>query len=314
MRSLLVAAAAVAGSGVGASFIGSGVCLHRTARFSALLIHRDVTRQGTLCLLERDGLLQEARRRLSRAQKKLDKAEQRASECEEQQAKLLASSDASLDELEALPPCDTLRQDVEEKATYLKDVNELVRGLEKTPTESSAQFAELTVLATKLGIDDKPPLRPPPPPKKPKGPRPKPRLPYRVFTSEDGAEIRVGKTAADNDLLSLEPEHRDGNDWWMHAAGCPGSHVVIRADTLSQPNVLPSETKIDAAVLAANYSRAVLNGKVGVTLCRARQVKKPPGAKAGLVQLQGNVEVIHVNWKREKQRLERLQQQINRSS
>jgi hypothetical protein len=45
---------------------------------------------------------------------------------------------------------------------------------------------------------------------------------------------------------------------------------------------------------------------VGVTLCRARQVSKPVGAKAGLVQLSGDVRTVKLNWKREKARLDRL--------
>ena len=87
--------------------------------------------------------------------------------------------------------------------------------------------------AEALGVGDAPPKRPPRPAKKQKvkGPRPTPRLPYRVFTSDGGAEIRVGKTASDNDSLSCDPAHRDGDDWWLHAAGCPGSHVVVRAGT-----------------------------------------------------------------------------------
>ena len=57
------------------------------------------------------------------------------------------------------------------------------------------------------------------------------------------AEIRVGKGAGDNDKLSLEPEHRDGHDWWLHAAGCPGSHVVIRAETVGSEE-LPREVRL----------------------------------------------------------------------
>ncbi len=156
-------------------------------------------------------------------------------------------------------------------------------------------------------MNDKPPERPPPRPKKQKGPRASKatRLPYKVYVGSEGAEIRVGRTAADNDVLSCDPVHREGDDWWMHAAGCPGSHVIIRRETVASAE-LPHEVALDAAVLAANNSRAVLNGKVGVTLCKARQVRKPPGAKPGLVQLSGSVSTINVEWKREKHRLERL--------
>ena len=117
----------------------------------------------------------------------------------------------------------------------------------------------------------------------------------------------MGKQAVDNDVLSTDPAHRDNDDWWMHAQGCPGSHVVIRAESLSGGLAsLPREVELDAAVLAANYSKASLTGTVGVSVCRARQVSKPFGAKPGLVQLSGDVKVVKVNWRKERQRLERL--------
>jgi hypothetical protein len=60
----------------------------------------------------------------------------------------------------------------------------------------------------------------------------------------------------------------------MHAAGFPGSHVVIR----SQEDDIPEETIRDAAALSAKYSKAPQKGKVGVNLVRCRQVRRffPP--------------------------------------
>jgi len=115
----------------------------------------------------------------------------------------------------------------------------------------------------------------------------------------------VGKQASDNDVLSTDPQHRDNDDWWLHASGCPGSHVVVRAATVGTPT-LPREVELDAAVLAANYSKAAKTGNVPVNLCKARQVSKPFGAKPGLVQLSGDVMTIRVNWRKERSRLERL--------
>ncbi len=63
---------------------------------------------------------------------------------------------------------------------------------------------------------------------------------------------KVGKAAEDNDELTLNPKYRDGNDWWMHASGCPGSHVVIR----SNGNDVPDHDVVqDAAALAARQSK-----------------------------------------------------------
>lgn len=112
---------------------------------------------------------------------------------------------------------------------------------------------------------------------------------------------KVGRRSQDNDELSCNPKHRDGNDWWMHASGCPGSHVVIRC----HDNNLDKDVVMDAAALAARQSKC--NGNViKVNLTRCRDVKKPPGAKFGLVQLVGNVETVSVNMKQVEKRLERL--------
>ena len=125
------------------------------------------------------------------------------------------------------------------------------------------------------------------------------RKPYRRYYS-DNIEIRVGKKAEDNDELSTSPNHRDSTDWWMHAAGCPGSHVVIRSNQ-------PSEAVLqDAAALAARQSKCT-GGVIKVSLCLCRDVKKPPGAKPGLVTLTGKVRTIAVNMKEAEARLQRLE-------
>lgn len=259
-----------------------------------------------------DGLRKEAQRKLYRAQKKASKAEERALKCEAKQEALLNDENASLEDLEALPPCDELRAAAEEEAERMEELARLVSGLQAVTSggavdAADAQLSELLRLAATLGVEDTPPARPPPPPPKKKGPRAStaPRLPYRVFRSEGGVEIRVGKQAKDNDVLSTDPAHRDNDDWWLHASGCPGSHVVIRHETVSGSS-LPREVELDAAVLAANYSKAAKSGTVPVNICKARQVSKPAGAKPGLVQLSGDVKTIKVSWKNEKRRLDRL--------
>ncbi|KAL3765911.1 hypothetical protein ACHAWO_007598 [Cyclotella atomus] len=119
------------------------------------------------------------------------------------------------------------------------------------------------------------------------------RLPYRRYYTESNIEIKVGKQATDNDVLSLSPEHRSGSHWWYHASGCPGSHVVLCTDDAS-----PSEEDIkDAASLAAIKSKCFGQSVIKVSMTRARNVSKPPGAKPGLVQLNGEVKTITF-WKR----------------
>ena len=194
-----------------------------------------------------DGLRKESQRKLYRAQKKWSKAAARADKCAAQQEALLGSEDPSLEALEALPNCDALRAEAAVAAERVSALEVLVDGLQEAARSARGQGeapAELLRLATDLGVSDRPPERPKPKPRKPKGPRSAPpRLPYRVFVSMGSAEIRVGKGAGDNDKLSLEPEHRDGHDWWLHAAGCPGSHVVIRAETVGSEE-LPREVRL----------------------------------------------------------------------
>eukprot|EP00934_Nitzschia_sp_Nitz4_P003331 Nitzschia sp. Nitz4//scaffold222_size33694//28809//29941//NITZ4_007866-RA/size33694-augustus-gene-0.16-mRNA-1//1//CDS//3329542603//3321//frame0 len=127
------------------------------------------------------------------------------------------------------------------------------------------------------------------------------RRPYRRYYTEDNIEIRVGKQAHDNDALTLSSEHRDDSNWWMHAAGCPGSHVIIRTSSPS----LSSEVIQDAAALAARQSKCS-GSVINVSLTRAGDIIKPPGAHPGTVQLIGNVKTIKVNMKQAQERLGRL--------
>jgi len=132
------------------------------------------------------------------------------------------------------------------------------------------------------------------------------RLPYRRYYTEGNVEIKVGKQATDNDALSLSPEHRSGAHWWYHASGCAGSHVVLCTDAAS-----PSEEDVlDAASLAALKSKCIGQSVIKVSMTRARNVSKPPGAKAGLVQLNGDVKTITVRKTEVEKRCERLEETV----
>jgi predicted ribosome quality control (RQC) complex YloA/Tae2 family protein len=132
------------------------------------------------------------------------------------------------------------------------------------------------------------------------------RLPYRRYYTQSNVEIRVGKQSTDNDVLSLSPEHRSGSHWWYHASGCPGSHVVLCTDVSS-----PSEEDVkDAASLAALKSKCIGQSVIKVSMTRARNVSKPPGAKAGLVQLNGDVKTIVLRKDEVERRCERLEKTV----
>jgi len=103
----------------------------------------------------------------------------------------------------------------------------------------------------------------------------------RVAESPDGMIVLVGKTARDNDVLSLKLAAP--RDFWFHVAGESGSHVVVRnPDNL---DALPRETKRFAASLAAGYSKARRGGKVAVHMARAGDVTKSRGLAPGKVHL-----------------------------
>ncbi|KAJ1637575.1 hypothetical protein T492DRAFT_950816 [Pavlovales sp. CCMP2436] len=262
-----------------------------------------------------DGLKSEATRVLGRALKRLDKARERAQQCAARRTELLADPAPADSDLMALPDCDELAAQLAAEATRAARLQQLVDALSEVVTLDHPRAGAAFALAAELEVGDTPPVRPPPAVKKPKGPHAskEPRLPYRTYLSAGGAEIRVGRTAADNDKLSCEPEHRDSDDWWMHAAGCPGSHVVIRMRTLPGGE-LSREVEMDAAMLAAKYSKSNPGGTVGVTLCQARQVRKPMGSVDGLVQLSGSVRTVRVAWSKEQHRLARLEATLEAAS
>ena len=102
-----------------------------------------------------------------------------------------------------------------------------------------------------------------------------------VTTSPDGLTVLVGRTARDNDVLSLKLG--SARDFWFHVAGESGSHVVVRnPDKL---DTLPRETKRFAASLAAGYSKARRGGKTAVHMARAGDVGKTRGMAPGKVTL-----------------------------
>jgi predicted ribosome quality control (RQC) complex YloA/Tae2 family protein len=103
----------------------------------------------------------------------------------------------------------------------------------------------------------------------------------RRFTSPDGMEVLVGRTARDNDALTFQVASQ--RDFWLHVAGCPGSHVIVRnPDGLSS---LPRETLRFAAALAARHSKAKSAGQVSVHVAQVKDVSKTRGAPAGQVSL-----------------------------
>ena len=100
--------------------------------------------------------------------------------------------------------------------------------------------------------------------------------PYH-YLSSDGFDIYVGKNNYQNDELTFQ--FATGNDWWFHAKGAPGSHVIVKTNGQE----LPDRTFEEAGKLAAYYSKNRGSDKVEIDYVQKKQVKKPGGAKPGFV-------------------------------
>jgi predicted ribosome quality control (RQC) complex YloA/Tae2 family protein len=103
----------------------------------------------------------------------------------------------------------------------------------------------------------------------------------RRYRSTDGYEVVVGRGARENDELTFRVAR--SYDTWMHAADYPGSHVVVRAR--GKDDTIPHRTLVEAARLAAHFSRAGKDSKVAVNYTQRKFVSKPRGAAPGLVYL-----------------------------
>lgn len=98
-----------------------------------------------------------------------------------------------------------------------------------------------------------------------------------AFLSSDGYTILVGKNNRQNDQLSLKSAHK--NDIWLHVQKFHGSHVII--ECAGAP--VPDDTVTEAAMLASFYSEVREGQNVPVDVTQVRCLKKPNGAKPGMV-------------------------------
>lgn len=112
------------------------------------------------------------------------------------------------------------------------------------------------------------------------------------FKSSDGYDIYVGKNNVQNDFLTTK--FADGNDIWMHTKNIPGSHVIIKCNGNASDAAL-----LEGALLAAYYSKAKNSTGVPVDYTERKNVKKPNGAKPGMVIYLTN-KTIYVNPTEEK--------------
>jgi len=96
----------------------------------------------------------------------------------------------------------------------------------------------------------------------------------------DDWRVLVGRDDAANEELSLRIARPD--DWWFHARGVAGAHVLLQALSGAEAG---RDILKQAAAIAAYHSKAREGGVVPVSCARAREVSKPRGSKLGTVEI-----------------------------
>lgn len=98
------------------------------------------------------------------------------------------------------------------------------------------------------------------------------------YISSDGYDIYIGRNNYQNDELTFK--FANGNDWWFHAKGMPGSHVIVRND---KEGPMPDRVFEEAGKLAGFYSKGRESDKIEIDYLQKKNVKKPAGSAPGFV-------------------------------
>ena len=104
-----------------------------------------------------------------------------------------------------------------------------------------------------------------------------PTLPFRRYRLDDTWDVWVGRSNKENDELTHHAASPD--DWWFHAQGVPGSHVILRA--AGRPDQIPRRVLERAAAIAAYHSKARTSGLAPVVYTLRKYVRKPRKSPAG---------------------------------
>lgn len=107
------------------------------------------------------------------------------------------------------------------------------------------------------------------------------------YRSSDGYDIYVGKNNFQNDELTFHLA--EGNDWWFHAKGMAGSHVILKA---GREGEVPDRAFEEAGKLAAYYSKAREQQKAEIDYTLKKNVKKPAGGAPGFVVYYTNYSLV----------------------
>lgn len=166
---------------------------------------------------------------------------------------------------------------VKEKAVQLADVNNdiaylesVILNIDNAGTEYELdQIKEELVEAGFIRFRAKPGLK-----------RKKPKFIPLEYTLKDGHKVLVGRNNKENDHLTIKTANR--RDLWFHTKDIPGSHVILV--TNGEPvEAISSNTIYEVAELAAYHSKGVNGDNIPVDYTLVKYVKKPNGAKPGMV-------------------------------
>lgn len=105
--------------------------------------------------------------------------------------------------------------------------------------------------------------------------------PYK-YTTSDGFEVLVGRNNRENDILTLKTASK--TDVWMHTKDIPGSHVIVQTGGME----ITETAVFEAAAIAAYHSKGRTGENIPVDYVPVRYVKKPAGAKPGMVIFTNN--------------------------
>lgn len=141
----------------------------------------------------------------------------------------------------------------------------------KDEFENTNELAKLKSIKEKLGLKDKKQVE-----------SNNPQMKFRHFILENKYHVFVGRDSKSNDQLSIKFAKQ--NDYWFHARGYAGSHVVLRVDNPKEG--IPKNILKDTASIAAFYSKAKTAGTAPVAYTFAKYVTKRKGMEPGKVMLQ----------------------------
>lgn len=166
-----------------------------------------------------------------------------------------------------------LKRTFEAVTALLKETDEEIQHLRSIQTALDIALQEEDLTQIREELMESGYIR-----KRPSGSK-RPKITSKPFhyISSDGFHMYVGKNNLQNDELTFQ--FAKGNDWWFHAKGAPGSHVIVQ----SSGKELPDRTFEEAARLAAYYSSNRNAEKVEIDYVEKKQVKKPNGSKPGFV-------------------------------